>query len=47
MNDPSAQIDNIPIAPGAKKVALFTSAVSATAIVSLFVVLAVQLLGRI
>jgi len=47
MTDLSAQIDNIPYAPGARKTALFTSAVSATAIISLFVVLMVQMLGRI
>ncbi len=47
MNDTSAQISNIRIAPNAVKKALFTSAVSATGIVCLFVVFTVQLLGRL
>ncbi|MCB2064358.1 MAG: hypothetical protein KDE25_13110 [Novosphingobium sp.] len=47
MTDPSAHIANIQLAPNATKKALFTSAVSATALVCLFVLFAVQLLARL
>jgi hypothetical protein len=46
MTDQCAQVSNIAMARG-KAARFFTSAVSATAIVSLFVVLMVQLLGRL
>lgn len=47
MTDLSARIANIPMASSAKRTTMFTSSVSATAIGALFVMLAVQLLGRI
>jgi hypothetical protein len=47
MTDDCAQISNIAMVRDSKTLKLFTSAVSATAIVSLFVVLSVQLLGQL
>ncbi len=47
MTDLSARIANIPMAANAARTEIFTSSVSATAIGALFVVLVVQLLGRI
>ena len=45
MNDQAARIDNIPFAAGIKKPGGFTSPVSATAIIALFVVLGVNLIA--
>jgi hypothetical protein len=45
MNEQAAQIDNIPFADGSNKPRSFTSPVSATAIIALFVVLGMNLLA--
>ena len=47
MAQDSAQIANIPKAPQAKATSPIISAVSATALVSLFVVISVQLLAHL
>lgn len=46
-DQPAARILNIPMKAEVKKTGVFTSAVSATAIISLFVVLMVQLLENL
>ena len=45
MNDQAARIDNIPFAEGSNKPRSFSSPVSATAIIALFVVLGVNLIA--